>query len=95
MNNKNLCLLIIVSALMMASVQSKFQLVEAATNVKGPIGNFLLGWYHNQWFFVMRSMFDFYCYFVGITYLLLFNDGGANFYQCYYSVPYQINWFLD
>eukprot|EP00347_Sterkiella_histriomuscorum_P002174 403369182 len=61
---------------------------EVATSV----GQSIMNWYQNQWFFLMRSIYDFYCATVAWTYVVLYNDGGANFYKCYYSVPYNIQW---
>ncbi|CDW80743.1 UNKNOWN [Stylonychia lemnae] len=73
-------------------VRDPSRIVAIVPQVKVDIFQRMINWYQNIWFFMMRSIYDLYCFQIGWTYVILFNDGGANFYKCYYSVPYRIDW---
>ena len=41
----------------------------------------------------MRVIFDLHCFGVALSYVFWFNDGGANFYKCYRSVPKRVQFY--
>ncbi len=49
--------------------------------------SFMVYYWLNQWFFYMRVGYDFWCWWVGVTYVFWFNDGGESFYTCFNGLP--------
>ncbi len=100
MNKKTLCLLVFsIIAFSFAAAQT-FTPEETTINVgsgtpqvSAPWYTFITNWINNQFYFGMRIMYDLFCFGVGYTYVFWFNDGGANFYKCYDSVPRRIKYY--
>ena len=61
--------------------------------VAAPWYSFITNWIHNQNFFFLRVIYDLYCFSLATTYVFWFNDGGANFYKCYRSVPQRVQFY--
>ena len=66
--------------------------LSAAHKVKTAWYLWVPDYFNNQMYFFMRIMYDLFCFSVGLTYVFWLNDGGANFYKCYNSVPRNIQY---
>ena len=97
--NKNfstLCLLVVASLLFAVTAASSVS-DSPHPKVSSPQVNawydFITNYINNQWFFGMRVTYDLFCFYVGLTYVFWFNDGGYNFYKCYNSVPKRVQYY--
>ena len=80
--NKNFCLLVLCMIVCLASAE-----VQVAIPKETTWWSFFTNYFQNQLFFSMRLGYDLLCFSIGVTYVFWYNDGGANFYKCYNSVP--------
>ena len=83
------------SSLALEVTMSKALIVEQSVASAKPAivkGDFFTNWINNNWFFTMRIMYDLFCFGVAMTYIFWYNDGGANFYKCWNSVPRYIQY---
>ena len=88
--NKTIYLLVLslmtLTSVMASSITSR----QVETPVVREWYSFITNWINNQWYYLMRIQYDIFCFYLGWIYIFWFNDGGANFYKCYRSVPKNI-----
>ena len=83
--NKNICLLVAV-ALVLAQAAATTEVEKGDHHLGQAIGDYINNWMY----FGMLTVYNLYCFCIGITYTFWFNDMGHHFYKCYQSVPKRV-----
>ena len=83
--NKNICLLVAV-ALVITQVAASVEVERRERRFGKAIGNYINNWMY----FGMYTVYNAYCFIIGLTYTFWFNDMGHHFYKCYQSVPQRV-----